>query len=388
MAVLHRWPHAPVARGRAAGGDAMMPFPKIHDLYLGKVVIGTVLLTWGVLLGLDFMLSLVGEFGDVGEGNYGAVEALVYMAYTVPRRAYTLFPTAAVIGSLMALGQLAATSELTALRAIGLSRRRLTVAVAAALALLTLLMVVNGETLGPWGQRRADALKASSKSDDLIVAQYSGVWAREGDIILNAEGGEQHDNGTDQWLELRDVRLYEFADDGRLESLALAKVAEHRPGGWLLRDVTRTSFGDDSVSRTKVAEERWESKLDATALSADIDRPRYLSSAELRDAIQYRKRNALDAADYEEHYWGRWFYPLNVLALCLAAIPFAFGSLRSGGLGKRLFIGIVFALGFWLVQTQFVKMASAFKFDFRLAYALPTVIMVAVSMFLFKKRSG
>ncbi|GAB2625608.1 LPS export ABC transporter permease LptG [Novilysobacter erysipheiresistens] len=366
----------------------MMPFPKIHDLYLGKVVIGTVLLTWGVLLGLDFMLSLVGEFGDVGEGDYGAVEAFAYMLYTVPRRAYTLFPTAAVIGSLMALGQLAATSELTALRAIGLSRRRLTVAVAAALAILTLLMVVNGETLGPWGQRRADALKASSRSDDLIVAQYSGVWAREGDIILNAEGGEEHDDGTDKWLELRDVRLYEFADDGRLESLALAKVAEHRPGGWLLRDVTRTTFGDDSVSRTKVAEERWESQLDATALSADIDRPRYLSSSELHDAIQYRQRNALDAGEYEEHYWGRWFYPLNVLALCLAAIPFAFGSLRSGGLGKRLFIGIIFALGFWLVQTQFVKMASAFKFDFRLAYALPTVIMVAVSMFLFKKRSG
>jgi len=366
----------------------MMPFPKIHDVYLGKVVIGTVLLTWAVLLGLDVMLNLFTEFGDVGEGNYGVTEAIVYMLYTVPRRAYTLFPTAAVIGSLMALGQLAATSELTAFRAIGLSRRRLSVTVAVALAILTLLMVVSGETLGPWGQRRADALKASSRSDNLIVAQYSGVWAREGDIILNAEGGEEHDNGTDKWLELRDVRLYEFDDDGRLESLALAKVAEHRPGGWLLRDVTRTTFGPDSVSQSKVAEERWESQLDATALSADIDRPRYLSAAELRDAIQYRVRNALDASEYEEHYWGRWFYPLNVLALCLAAIPFAFGSLRSGGLGKRLFIGIVFALGFWLLQTQFVKMASAFKFDFRVAYALPTLIMVAVSVFLFKKRSG
>ena len=366
----------------------MMPFPKIHDLYLGKVVIGTVLLTWAVLLGLDVMLNLFTEFGDVGEGNYGVTEAIVYMLYTVPRRAYTLFPTAAVIGSLMALGQLAATSELTAFRAIGLSRRRLSITVAAALAILTLLMVVNGETLGPWGQRRADALKASSRSDNLIVAQYSGVWAREGDIILNAEGGEEHDNGTDKWLELRDVRLYEFDDDGRLESLALAKVAEHRPGGWLLRDVTRTTFQPDSVSQSKVAEERWESQLDATALSADIDRPRYLSAVELRDAIRYRVRNALDASEYEEHYWGRWFYPLNVLALCLAAIPFAFGSLRSGGLGKRLFIGIVFALGFWLLQTQFVKMASAFKFDFRVAYALPTLIMVAVSVFLFKKRSG
>ena len=31
------------------------------------------------------------------------------MLYTVPRRAYKLFPTAAVIGALMGLGQLAAT---------------------------------------------------------------------------------------------------------------------------------------------------------------------------------------------------------------------------------------------------------------------------------------
>jgi lipopolysaccharide export system permease protein len=249
-------------------------------------------------------------------------------------------------------------------------------------------MVVNGETLAPWGQRRADALKASSRSNDLIVARYSGVWAREGAIILNAEGGEERGEGGDRWLELNDVRLYEFEDDGRLKSLALAKIAEHRPGGWLLRDVTRTTFQPNAVTQARVAEERWESQLDATALSADIDRPRYLSARELNNAVEYRQRNGLDASDFQEHYWGRWFYPINVLALCLAAIPFAFGSLRSGGLGKRLFIGIVFALGFWLLQTQFVKMASAFKFDFRLAYALPTAIMVGVSMLLFKKRSG
>ena len=87
-------------------------------------------------------------------------------------------------------------------------------------------------------------------------------------------------------------------------------------------------------------------------------RPRYLSAMRpARGASQYRQRNSLDASEFEEHYWGRWFYPINVLALCLAAVPFAFGTLRSGGMGKRLFIGIVFALGFWLLQTQFVKLA-------------------------------
>ena len=366
----------------------MRLWPKIHDIYVGRTVLGTVLLTWAVLVGLDVMLGLVSEFGDIGKGKYGYPQALVYMALSVPRRLNYLFPYAAVIGSLMALGQLAATSELTALRAVGLSRRRLSLAVAGALALLTGLMVLSGETIGPWGQQRADALKAAAKSGNSVIAQYSGVWAREGDTILNAAGGQERANGDDRWLELTNVTFYEFADDGRLKSLAFARIAEHRPGGWRLRDVTRTHFQAKSVTQDKVGEERWESKLDAAALSSGTERPRYLSSIDLRKAIEYRERNGLDAAEFEEHYFGRWFYAINVLALCLAAVPFAFGSLRSGGMGKRLFIGVVFALGFWLLQTQFVKLATVYKFDYRIAYLLPTLIMVGVSAYLFKKRSG
>jgi len=367
----------------------MKPFPKVHDIYIGRVLLGTVLLTWLVLVGMDFLIGgLLGEVGDIGKGDYTFVTALTYVIYTVPRRAYTLFPTAAVIGTLMGLGQLAASSELTALRALGLSRRRLGLAVAISLALLTTLMVLNGETLGPWGQKRADGIKASAKSKDMIMAQYSGLWAREGNTFLNAQSGQEKGNGTQSWLELRDVRLYEFDEAGRLESIARAASAEHRPDGWLLHDVNRTYFDARSVTQTSVMEEHWQSKLDDAALSASIAQPRYLPSSDLRSSIQYRKRNGLDAGEYEENYWGRWFYPLNVLALCLAAIPFAFGSLRSGGLGKRLFLGIVFSLGFWLLQLQFVKLATAFKFDYRLAYLIPPVVLLAVSSVLFRRRSG
>lgn len=366
----------------------MKPFPKLHDLYVGKVLFGSVLLTWGVLLGLDFVLTLMGEFGDTGTGRYGVPQALVYVIYMMPSHAYILFPTAAVIGTLMALGQLAASSELTALRALGLSRRRLGLAVAAALTVLTALMVLNGETLGPWGTRRADGLRASAKSPDMIVAQYSGLWAREGNTFLNALSGQERNNGSQRWLELRDVSLYEFNDAGRLESIARAGSAEHRPGGWLLRNVVRTYFDAKSVTQTEVMEERWQSRLDDTALAASVAQPRYLPAADLRSSIEYRKRNGLDASEYEEPYWGRWFYPLNVLALCLAAIPFAFGSLRSGGLGRRLFTGIVFALGFWLLQTQFIRLAGVYRFDYRIAYLIPPAVLLAVSAVLFRRRSG
>ena len=366
----------------------MKPFPKIHDLYMARVLLGTVLLTWAVLIGLDAVMAVVSELSDVGTGHYGFGSAIAVVALSIPRRAYMLFPTAAVIGALMGLGQLAASSELTALRALGLSRRRLSIAVAGALVVLTALMVVNGETLGPWGQKRADSLKASAKSNDMIVAQYSGLWAREGDTFLNAQTGQERGKGGDRYLELQGVRLYEFAKDGRLESIARAGTAVHRAGGWQLHDVRRTWFDQRSVSETEALEEHWASKLDETALAASVASPRYLPATELSRSIAYRKRNGLDASEYEEHYWGRWFYPLNVLALCLAAVPFAFGSLRSGGLGKRLFIGIVFALCFWLLQTQFVKLAGVYKFDFRIAYMVPPAIMLAVSAALFRRRSG
>ncbi len=369
----------------------MTPFPKIHDLYVSRMVLTAVLLTWTILVGLDVVNAMVGEFSDIGKGNYGFFDAITYVAYSVPRRAYTMFPTVAVIGALMALGQLAASSELTALRALGLSRRRLSVSVAAPLLVLTALMVVNGESLGPWAQRSADGLKASAKSKDMTVAQYSGLWAREGDTFLNAQNGQEHANGKDAWLELTDVRLFEFAKDGRLESIARVGTAEHRKDGWLLRDVKRTYFEENSVTQTEVMEEHWASRLDAAALAAsasNIWRPRYMTARDLRSGISYRKRNSLDASEFEEHYWGRWFYPLNVLALCLAAIPFAFGALRSGGAGKRLFIGIVFALGFWLLQMQFVKLAGVYHFDFRIAYAMPPLVMLAVSAWLFRRRSG
>ncbi len=162
--------------------------PRLHDHYVARTVILTVLATWGVLLGLDVVMAFAGEFGEIGKGSYTINHAIAATGLSIPWRAYNLFPTAAVIGALLGLGQLAATSELTALRALGLSRRRLSISVALPLALLTLLMVANGEALAPWGEERSQALR-STRHQDLVVAQYSGLWAREGGMFLNARPG-------------------------------------------------------------------------------------------------------------------------------------------------------------------------------------------------------
>ena len=44
-----------------------------------------------------------GEVGDIGKGSYSFGHVVAYIAYTIPRRHYTMFPTSAVIGVLMGL---------------------------------------------------------------------------------------------------------------------------------------------------------------------------------------------------------------------------------------------------------------------------------------------
>ena len=93
---------------------------RLHDRLVVGSVLGALLMTWAVLLGFDAVFAFAAELNEIGEGDYGAVEALSYVGYTLPRRAYELFPNAAMIGCVLGLGALSASSELTALRAAGL----------------------------------------------------------------------------------------------------------------------------------------------------------------------------------------------------------------------------------------------------------------------------
>ena len=360
--------------------------PRLSDRLVAGTVLAALLAVWFVLVGFDALTALVAELDEVGEGDYGFLQTLIYTAYTLPRRAYTLFPTAAVIGALLGMGTLAASSELTALRAIGLSRMRICAAAVAVVGVLTFAMVVVAETLGPAGEQRAQVMAMEAKSSDVTVARWSGLWAREGDTFLNARQGNVVGRGADATIELSGVTLYEFDPDGRLKSIAQAERAQHRAGGWALQRIRRSTLGQREVVSEEVAEEHWASSLNPDVLQLGVTRPRYLSLAELRSSLDYLQRNQLDPGEFELAYWSRIFYPFSTMLLCLAALPFAFGALRSGGFGKRLFVGIVFGVGMYTVQTLAVNLAQVYHLDLRLAYLMPPLLVALASWLYFRRQ--
>ncbi len=93
----------------------------ILERYLAMTVIGGTLLVLLVLVALGVFFDFLGEVARVGEGAYGIREAMEYVLLSSPQMAWEMFPVAALIGTLMALGGIAAGSEIVAMRAAGVS---------------------------------------------------------------------------------------------------------------------------------------------------------------------------------------------------------------------------------------------------------------------------
>ena len=372
-----------IAKNKKRPSMAALFTIKRVDRLVAIAVLSSVGLTWFTIVGFDAFMILVRELNDVGQGQYTLTKAVTYVLLTVPRRCYEMFSYAALIGGLLGLGGLAASGELTALRAAGLSKLRICASVVFALTTLTAIVMLVGETIGPYGEQRAQALALTAKSKDLALAKGGSLWARDGDTVINARRGRSRGGEVD----LSDVRVFEFDPEGRLMTLALAEHAVHVDGKWTLRNVRRTNFAIDSAASTQQAEEHWESSLDPALLSLSIVQPQYMTLNDLTRNIHYLDRNQQDASSFRQAYWERLFYPVSVLALAFCAVPFAFGALRSGGMAKRLFIGMVLALCFYFMQRAIVNMGAVYGIHPALANLMPPTLLAILAFAYFRRHA-
>jgi lipopolysaccharide export system permease protein len=355
------------------------------DKLVAVAVLSAVGLVWLLLVGFDAMRAFVLEANDIGQGQYTVTKAVAYVLLTVPRRGYEMFGNAALIGSLMGLGTLAASNELTAMRAAGLSKLRICASVVLALLLLTAAVTLIGETIGPIGEQRAQTLALRAKSKDIAIGKSGGLWAHDGDTVVGAQRGRARSVSEGSVIELSEVRIFEFSPTGKLTALSFAKSAIHQNGQWTLQDVHRTDFAEAGAVSKDEKETHWESGLDPRVLALSVIHPEYLSARDLWRNVQYKQRNREDASGFEAVFWRRIFYPLNVLVLAFCAVPFAFGALRSGGLAKRLFVGMVLAIIFYLTQNTLVSMGTVYGFNLAFSNALPALLLASGAIIYFRR---
>jgi lipopolysaccharide export system permease protein len=346
------------------------------DRYLIRSVLGGALVVMAVLLTLGALFLFAGQQDDIGVGSYSALDAFWFVLLNVPQQVYEMMPIGVLIGSLLGLGALARGSELTVLRAAGVSVWRVAGSVAMAGALLIVLAVLCGEFLAPPLQAMAKQQKLLSKFSTITFAGRAGPWVRDGNLLINVT----QQSGS---AEFAGMLIFELDDDHQLQSVASASTASIQPdGGWRLSHYASTKFGGERIQSELQESRSFHSTVGGDFLALTVSAPRQLDTRKLWGLIGHLRENSLDSSEQEFAFWSRIARTTAILFAALLAVPFVFGNLRSAGAGARTLLGVLIGVSFFLVQRMLESGAVVFDASPVVLAWFPTALLASAALVL------
>ena len=340
--------------------------------YLMRTILASTALVLVVLLALAGLFEFIAELEDV-QRDYQTPQAIMYAALRMPVLAFELMPVSALIGSLLGLGGIAANSEIIVMRAAGLSIWKLARMVALTGAVLFTVTALLGEFIGPPLDYYARDMRVEARYGQDEARLGNETWVRDGNVYLNLER-------VNSEFEFGSLFLYRFNDDHSLASIARADNSGiDNDDAWRLENFRETRFSDDGVQVTEstLAVESFE--IDGETLGSTIAKPVSLSLRGLVTYIDYLRRNDLDTAQYETELWSRIARTVTIVIMPVLALAFVFGSLRSGGAGGRLAIGVGIGLAYYIIAEVLANSGQVFDIDPVVVSWLPTAVLVVVT---------
>lgn len=322
----------------------------ILQRYLAREVYASTAFVFVALLALFSFFDLIRELGDLGKGNYHLPQILGFVVLSLPGHVYELFPIAALIGTLFALAQLSANSEFTVMRVSGLSTRRFAWSLLQTGMAFVLLTLLFGEFITPTAERMAQQLRLQSTSSLVAQEFRSGLWVKDSQSFVNVR--EILPDTT-----LLGVKIFAFDRDYRLKSVSYADRGHYEEEGrWLLDNVVQTRFEADRTEVGNLRQLAWTSVLTPDILSVLLVVPEQMSAWSLSQYVQHLRENKQKTARYEIALWSKLAYPFATLVMMIFALPFAYHQTRSGGIGGRVFVGIMVGLSFHLLNRVFAHL--------------------------------
>jgi len=236
-----------------------------------------------------------------------------------------------------------------------------------------------GEFIGPPLDYYARNMRLQARSDQGDERLGNETWVRDGPVMLHLERVSTE-------FEFGSIYLFLLDDGNRLAAIAKAENAGiDKDDRWILEDLRETRFQDDGVQavESSIAVETFD--IDAELLGISLVKPYSLSGKGLMSYIAYLKRNSLDSRSYETELWYRIARTATVMIMPVLALAFVFGSLRKGGSGARLMIGVVIGLAYYLASEMLANSGQVFNLNPALVAWLPSLALLLVTLFALKR---
>lgn len=348
------------------------------DRYIGNSVLWSVCLVAFVLLGLDFTLTFIEAVKKLNE-HYTIATLMEVMGLRLPGKFAEYLPVASLIGTLIGLGALASTSEITVIRAAGLPLWRIGFSACKPVLVLAILGLLVAEFVSPVADQRANLVNRLHSGKSTEFSLSGGTW-------LKTNGDYVYIGAADQEGNLYNIIIHKREND-QLTAISTAKQAKQiSENQWLLSDISSSRFTDDKVIISHEDTAEWTSSLKADYLYLSTQQADTLSLSQLFHYFSFLKQQGLNAGDYELSFWSKVFRPLSSLALVIVAISTIFGPLRSSTMGGRIFSGVLIGLAFQNTLYITGRLSLVSSLPSMLGILIPILVCMMIGLYLLKRR--
>jgi lipopolysaccharide export system permease protein len=336
------------------------------------------------LMGLFMFFTLVDELDSVSAKF--PLTALFYLqALSIPTRLYDLLPIGLLIGAILALAGLAQRNELVILRVSGVSGMGMLKMLWIISIPIVLGATVLSEIITPIAEIKSSEANLLMRGRVEGGRLASGYWFKEpmqggGTRIINV--GRLLASGN-----AADLRIYEFPDGTSLSLTSTAESARFADGQLVMQNVLETRIAPETkdvladakvsdkpvVVKETFATRKVETSLTAERLVARILTPERMTLKALHDYIQYLDSNQLQSDRQVVAVWRKLAYPFTLVVMLTIAAPIGFMQTRRGGVGAKVFLGILLGTGFFMINQLALNVGLLYKWPPVVTALLPNI---------------
>ena len=305
-----------------------------------------------------------------------------YYVYTLPSIASPSIPIAALIATLLSLGNFSRHNEIIAMRAGGLSIGKVIAPVLFTGLLISAFGFINNEIIMPHYSARANHIQkvVVEKKAQRVVFQKRHLWLRGPDnSIANIEFV------SPDRFEMFGVHIYKFNPDYTLRERIEADSLLWEDGAWRLRNSRKYIPIGSRVFTDKADGEIYNVVEAPEDLGMIVKRSGEMNFKELWEYVERLKISGYNAARYEVDLHGKLAFPLSSLLMVMIATPLSLHRVRSGGASRGIALAVFIAFGYWALLSVGTALGRSGTLPPVVAGWLANALFAAVSAYALRK---
>ncbi len=319
-------------------------FPNILDRYITKKFLSIFLLIFFSLISVFIIITFFEQIDEIYAHNKTIQDFLTYLMYRIPEFILYTLPICAMASSLLCLGFLTKTNEITAMKACGMSVYRIIAPIVVLSCMVSVVSFYLQENISPYSNK-----KAEEKWNEIIETSPRSYNQLDQRWVMGKKRNRfyYYKHFDPNIPAFSDLSIYEFEPDSwSLKKRYFAEKAYFQEGKILLVNCWYRDF-QDNIPINFESRETLE-LIDAEDQRYFVKEWKYseqLNFGELSAYIDDIDEKGFETVQYRVDLNYKVSFPLAGLVMTLLGIPFAFSMGKRGtlvGVGLSLFFAMIY----------------------------------------------